>query len=396
MAYFELSKRNSKGGKRKIKMSLLEIHQDEKATNKNGLHWREQYILNNLDSIQEMPICCEFLDEDKSIPYGHGFTEIDSKENQPLFENSECVGCISKAYPTNVEIDGINKRILCGEGYIYEQRYPKFVEWLSEHLKKGKVLSSIEIMGKPENNNMIIYENNDTNSDYRIPMVFDFSATAILSIEAADDSAVILQMNSLDKTKNTDISKQNTTNESEEQIMDEKMLSQFVDSIKNTITETNSKNAEFEAQVSELNTKLSEKETEVTELNGKVVSETERADKAEKTIEELNEKVASLEAELMACKQDKKRGELNSAIADFTDDEKAFAQAEIDAFNADPMAVEINSIVDKIYAEIGKKATSDAKAQKASEINSKANETVDIYGDICEANSTSNDEMSIY
>ena len=369
MAYFELSKRNSKGGKRKIKMSLLEIHQDEKATNKNGLHWREQYILNNLDSIQEMPICCEFLDEDKSIPYGHGFTEIDSKENQPLFENSECVGCISKAYPTDVEIDGINKRILCGEGYIYEQRYPKFVEWLSEHLKKGKVLSSIEIMGKPENNNMIIYENNDTNSDYRIPMVFDFSATAILSIEAADDSAVILQMNSLDKTKNTDISKQNTINESEEQIMDEKMLSQFVDSIKNTITETNSKNAEFEAQVSELNTKLSEKETEVTELNSKVVSETERADKAEKTIEELNEKIASLEAELMVCKQDKKRGELNSAIADFTDDEKAFAQAEIDAFNADPMAVEINSRV---------------------------TETVDIYGDICEVNSTSNDEMSIY
>ena len=178
--------------------------------------------------------------------------------------------------------------------------------------------------------------------------------------------------------------------------MDEKMLSQFVDSIKNTITETNSKNAEFEAQVSELNTKLSEKETEVTELNSKVVSETERADKAEKTIEGLNEKIASLEAELMVCKQDKKRGELNSAIADFTDDEKAFAQAEIDAFNADPMAVEINSIVDKIYAEIGKKATNDAKAQKASEINSKANETVDIYGDICEVNSTSNDEMSIY
>ena len=382
MAYFELSKRNSKGGKRKIKMSLLEIHQDEKSTNKNGLHWREQYILNNLDSIQEMPICCEFLDEDKSIPYGHGFTEIDSKENQPLFENSECVGCISKAYPTDVEIDGINKRILCGEGYIYEQRYPKFVEWLSEHLKKGKVLSSIEIMGKPENNNMIIYENNDSNSNYRIPMVFDFSATAILSIEAADDSAVILQMNSLDKTKNTDISKQNTINESEEQIMDEKMLSQFVDSIKNTITETNSKNAEFEAQVSE--------------LNSKVVSETVRADKAEKTIEELNEKIASLEAEIMVCKQDKKRGELNSAIADFTDDERAFAQAEIDTFNADPMAVEINSIVDKIYAEIGKKATNDAKAQKASEINSKANETVDIYGDICEVNSTSNDEMSIY
>ena len=178
--------------------------------------------------------------------------------------------------------------------------------------------------------------------------------------------------------------------------MDEKMLSQFVDSIKTTITETNSKNAEFEAQVSELNTKISEKDTEISELNGKVVSETERADKAEKTIEELNEKISALEAELMACKKDKKCGELNSAIADFTDEEKAFAQAEIDAFNADPMAVEINSIVDKIYAEIGKKATSDAKAQKASEINSKANETVDIYGDICEVNSTSNDEMSIY
>lgn len=396
MDYFELSKRNSKGGKRKIKMSLLEIHQDEKATNKNGLHWKEQYILNNLDSIQEMPICCEFLDEDKSVPFGHGFTEIDSKENQPLFENSECVGCISKAYPTDVEIDGINKRILCGEGYIYEQRYPKFVEWLSEHLKKGKVLSSIEIMGKSENNNMIIYENNNTNADYRIPMAFDFSATAILSIEAADDSAVILQMNSLDKTKNTDISKAKETNGREEQIMDEKMISQFVDSIKNTITETNCKNAEFEAQVSELNTKISEKDTEISELNSKVVSETERADKAEKAIGELNEKISALEAELADCKKDKKRGELNSAISDFTDEEKAFAQSEIDAFNADPMSVEINSIVDKIYAEIGKKATNAAKERKASEINSKNNEIADIYGDICEVNSTSNNEMSIY
>lgn len=388
MGYIEISNRSSKGGRRKIKMSLLEIHTNKEATNKNGIHWEESYVLNNLESINEIPICCEFLDEDKRVPFGHGLTGIDSKENQPLFENSECVGCISKAYPLNVTLNGESKRILCGEGYIYEQRYPNFVKWLCEHLDNGNVLSSIEIMGIAENNNLITYLNDNDSPDYRVPMVFDFSATAILSVEAADDSALILQMNSANSMKNADISKE--INEREEQFMDETMLAQFVDSIKATITETNSKNAEFEAQVSELNTKIAEKDTELSEVNAKAVSETERADKAEETIKELNAQIESLKAELAACQVEKKKSEINSAIAGFTEEEKSYAKAELDAFDADPMSVEINSVVEKIYAEIGKKSTQE---KKVAEISSKA---TDIYGDICNVQQIVADEISIY
>ena len=50
---------------------------------------------------------------------------------------------------------------------------------------------------------------------------------------------------------------------------------------------------------------------------------------------------------------------------EFTDEQKAYAQAEIDAFNENPLTSEINSVVDKIHAEIGKKYIEEAK--KASE-----------------------------
>lgn len=396
MNFFEMSSRNSKGGRRKIKMSLLEIHQDDSSTNKNGLHWKEDYIINNLESIKGMPICAEFLDEDKSSPFGHGLTGIDSKENQPLFENSECVGHIETAYPTTIEINGVSKRILCGEGYVYQQRYPRFVEWLKENLKSGNVMSSIEIMGKPENDNKIMYENNSVDKNFRTPMVFDFTGTAILSIEPADNSALVLQMNSL----NNSIDNFTKTQESEENTMDEKTLALIVDSVKGAVSETNSKNAEYENQIAELNAKLAEKDTEIAELNAKISTETERADKADTSVTELNSKIEALEAEVNECRKNAKIAEMNSKIADFSDEQKDYAKAEIEAFNADPMAVEINSIVEKIYTEIGKKALADAKeaeAQKIAEINSKTEEIVDVYGDILEANSsTEEEEISIY
>ncbi len=397
MDFFEMSSRNSKGGRRKIKMSLLEIHQDDTSTNKNGLHWKEEYVINNLDSAKGMPICAEFLDEEKAVPFGHGLTGIDSKENQPLFENSECVGHIETAYPTTIEINGVNKRILCGEGYVYQQRYPHFVEWLKESMQSGNVMSSIEIMGKPENDNKILYENNVVDKNRRSPMSFDFTGTAILSIEPADNSALILQMNSLNNP--TDNSTNSKTQEREETQMDEKTLALIVDSVKGAVSETNSQNAEYETQISELNAKLAEKESEISELNTKVAVETERANKADASVTELNSKIDSLTAEVAECRKNEKIAELNSKLADFSDEQKAFAKTEIDAFNTDPMSIEINSIVDKIYTEIGKKAQADAKsaeAQRLSELNSKTEEIVDVYGEICETNSSNNEDISIY
>ena len=66
---------------------------------------------------------------------------------------------------------------------------------------------------------------------------------------------------------------------------------------------------------------------------------------------------------------------------DFTDEEKAYAQAEIDAFNADPIASEINSVVSKIYEGIGKKAKSEADAV-VSEQNAANASVEDIFAEV--------------
>lgn len=68
-------------------------------------------------------------------------------------------------------------------------------------------------------------------------------------------------------------------------------------------------------------------------------------------------------------------------IADFSDEEKAYAQAEIDAFNADPIASEINSVVSKIYEGIGKKAKSEADAV-VSEQNAANASVEDIFAEV--------------
>lgn len=393
MAVFELSSKKQKDGKRQFTAVLYKLQPPECVVNKVGTngHWNEngitfieEYASKNLDSIKDMSITCDFLDNEHTEISGHGETGEFTKDGLPTFE-ANIIGHFQSGYIGDYEENGQTQRVVYGTGVIDEMRNANFVQILEENMANGIYPSgSIEIL-RPTDSETIEYLNGKF-EEGRVPVKYLHSGYSLV-LNPSDKTAKMIELNSKQNYK---------TNESEEQIMDEKMLSQFVDSIKTTITETNSKNAEFEAQVSELNTKISEKDTEISELNGKIVSETERADKAEKTIEELNEKISALEAELMACKKDKKCGELNSAMADFSDEEKAYAQAEIDAFNADPMSVEINSIVDKIYAEIGKKATNAAKEQKASEINSKANETVDIYGDICEVNSTSNDEMSIY
>ena len=89
----------------------------------------------------------------------------------------------------------------------------------------------------------------------------------------------------------------------------------------------------------------------------------------------------SLKATVAESEKKEKIGELNAAIASFTDDEKAYAQAEIDAFNADPIASEINSVVAKIWEGIGKKAKTDAE-QIAAEQNAAKSNYDDIFSEV--------------
>lgn len=378
-----MSKRVSKGGKRKIKMALLEIHTNDSDTNDNGIHWKNEYILNNLDSAEGMPICCEFTDDTKTVPLGHGFTGIESTENQPLFENSEVVGSIRNAYPQTVEIDGVKKQVLIGEGCLYQQRYPSFVKWLADSLAEGKVFSSIEITGKPENGNNIVYEETEISDDYRTPKDFVFSGTAVLSVEPADKSALILQMNNLTKGK--------------ENTMDEKVIALIVDSVKQAITETIAKNAEYEKEIEELNENVEKKASEVNSLNEEITAvktaihdlEVER-DSWYAERETLNKMLGELKAK-------QRIAELDKALEEFTDEQKEYANNEIAEFEKDPEAVEINSIIAKIHEGIGRKFLKDSKnpAVRNAETNSATND-YDIYGDIGNVKSEKIETVDIY
>lgn len=341
---FEISNERQIAGRRKIKIVLHEIFNTHDIWQTNGISWDERYTEQNLDSVANMSICVEFLNDDRRLPYGHGLTEI--KDNMPLMENATVVGHCERAYISDVEIDGEMKRVLVAEGYIDEMRYPKFVAWLADKLADGGVKGSVEIVGHPENENRIIYDGGWKEKG-RIPQIYDYSGYAILGIRPADDSAIIVELNN------------KLQNDKEDTQMDEKLMSQFVELVKNsvsqTITELNNKSEDYEKQISELNSQLAAKDTEIAELNTKIkTAEAEAAEKAG-AIETQTAELNSLKEANTALEKEKKLAELNSALAEFTPEEQALAQAEIDAFKANPATVEINSITSKICVEMVRK-----------------------------------------
>ena len=233
----EISKRSSKGGRIKIKIALLKIHDDIEETNKNGLHWKEEYVQNALDSIKMMPICASFCDDDKRVPYDHGFTGEEVGEDgvhEPIFENSETVGSFEYGAIETVSINGVDTKVLCGYGVLFNQRYPSFVKWVRENYALNKVDTSIEIMGLPFNDNKIIYEETNPTDEYRTPKDFLFSASAILSVSPADDNAIVLEV------------AQKQENKKEENKNMEFTIDDIKTTIQATITELNNKESQVE------------------------------------------------------------------------------------------------------------------------------------------------------
>lgn len=389
----EMGSKRTKGGRRYIKMVLHSIHENEEDVQDNGLHWNKKYVLNNISTAINMPICVEFADEDKTIPLGHGYTDEIEDENGnpiPIFRNSEVVGTIEKAQIETVNVDGVDSECLVGEGYLFDQRYPNFVKWLKESIKTNTVKSSIELMGTEENNNQIIYDGEVT-EEHRTPMIYSYSGTAILSVKEADKNAIVLEAASLNKNNNK---------ESEVNIMDEKTLGLIADAVKGAVTETNSKNSEYEAKISELNQTIADKDAKIAELNASVAEIQAAIDSVKAEMEQKSreldaawEEKAALEKALGEAKAKERLGELNTAIAGFTDEQKGFAKDEIEKFNADPVNSEINSVVDAIYRGIGKQSM-EKKNEPVVEINSAA----DIYGEVFQPQSTigKTEEGSIY
>lgn len=402
----EISKRSSKNGRVPIKVALLKIHDNAEDTNKNGLHWKKEYVEAAMESAIGMPFCAEFVDETKEVPLGHGLTgQIINSDGlpEPIFENSEVVGtCNEVSIETVKDAEGNDIEVLVGSGFLYAQRYPNFVKWVRKNYALGEVCTSIEIMGTPENDNKIVFEEEEPTEDFRSPMRFVFSGSAILSISPADDEAIVLEV------------AEKKQNKEDEKTMDF-TIEDMKSAIHSTISELNDKSQAYEAQIAELNStieakdsELAEKDVKISELNASVEQIQTTLDQLKKDHETYWAEREILEQELAKAKVAEKLGELDATLADFNEDEKAVAKEDIDKLTSEintatkkedleNVTSEINSIKSKIcmnIVESQKKAEADAKI---AEQNSVKNDVVeDIFSEVCSESHEDEEDTNIF
>lgn len=361
MKTFEVSSRKNKNGRRKFKVILHEIYPDscidelnEVGTiyNRNGITWIKSYCETALHSIKDMSLRAEFLNEDRDEICGHGETGIE--DGLPVFENADVIGHFTKGYIDVItDEDGNEKTVCIGEGYIDEMCYKNFVSKLDEDVANGEAPSgSVEIY-RTENNEGIKYLYGYKDQG-RIPTEFIYSGYAILGVQPADQTAKLLELNSKEET---------VMNEQEIKAIVEKTVAELA----SNVAELNQCKADCETKIAEANEQVATVTAEKNELQAsadaiqKALDEArEELDKKYQEIDALYSELSELREELGKAKARERVGEMNAAIAEFSEEEKAYAKAEIDAFNANPVESEINSVVNKIWEGIGKKSKSES------------------------------------
>ena len=394
MATFELSSKKYKNGRRPFTAVLYELQPpecvvDEVGTryNKNGITFLEEYASDKLDSIKDMSITASFLDEEKTLLSGHGMTEI--VDGMPVFDDAEILGHFTEGYIADVEINEETKRCVCGKGYLDEMRYKAFVAMLETELQNGNTIDgSIEIF-KSEGNDGIVYKYGWKDNG-RIPCDYIHSGYALLGIPPADSSAMLLELNS--------------KNKKEEQEIMEFDMNEVKAVIQSTITELNSKETELNNKVIELNQTITDKDAVIAEKEEKIVELNATVEQVQQALRDLESERETywaereaLQKELGELKAKQRLGELNSAIKNFTDEEKKYAEVEINSFNENPMDGSIEAIVAKIYSGIGlatKKASDEAKV---AELNSLKEPTVeDIFSEMCSEVHVEEEDLDIF
>ena len=393
MKLFEINnKQEKKTGYKRFKLILAEIYDkscivDETGTkyNDNGITWIDEYVENVKDTLIGSSVTVEFADDSKADILGHGETG-QYKDGVPLLSNATTIGHFDKAYMDEVtDDDGKTKKVFVGEGTLDYMRYSDCIDLLSEKLSNNETIyGSVEIV-RTENNPALVYLYGYKDIG-RIPTEFEFSGYALLGcgVQPSDHTASLLELN-------------NKNNKNEEEIitMDEKILGMITDSIKATISECNSKNEEFESRITELNSALEIKTNEVNSLTEKVSELEASLATAKSEVEAISAEKNTLIDKLNSVKVEQKKSELNTALANFTDEQKEYAKAEIEAFNADPIKSEINSITAKIYEGIGK-ATIASETEKAKIIAEQNSKKIDIFADVDDTSANDNDDGSIY
>lgn len=391
MPIFELSSKKHKNGRRPFKASLYELQPPECVVddvgtkyNKNGITFLEEYASQTLESIKDMSVRVEFIDDERTMILAHGDTGV-SNDGLPLFNNATTIGHFTKGYIADITLNGETKRCVCGDGYLDEMAYQPFIQSLETQLSNGNsVDGSIEIY-RTDNNDAIVYKKGWLEKG-RIPTEYIHSGWDMV-INPADTSSTLLELN-------------NSKTNKEDKTLDEKELKELIQS---TISETNSKNEELLAKITELNSTINEKDSVIAEKEEKIVELNATVEQVQKALDDLKKEHETywaerdaLEKELGTLKAKARIGELNAAIEGFSDEERKYAESEINSFNEKPLEGNIDAIVDKIYAGIGqasKKADAEAKvAEQNSAKKNKDNEVIDIFSEMCSETQDANEE----
>lgn len=396
MTTFELSSKKYKSGRRPFTATLYELQPpdcvvDDVGTkyNKNGITFLEEYAEKTLDSIKDMSVRVEFIDEDRTMISGHGETGIIN--DMPVFENATVIGHFFEGYIDDVVIDGESKRCVCGKGYLDEMCYPNFVAALEENLNNGiSVDGSIEIY-KTKDNDAIVYKKGWIEKG-RIPTEYVNSGWDMV-MSPADPASTLLELNNKNKEENN---------------MDFNM-DEVKSVIKTTMTELNSKDEAHATEVQKLNDQISELNSQIENKDSVIAEKDGQISELNASVEQLTKALADmksdqetywaernlLEAELAKAKVAEKLAELDGALSEFNEEEKSVAKDDIEKLKEDINACkksdelnnvssEINSIKSKICMAIVEKQKADEKEQKKiSEQNSYGNNNVeDIFSEM--------------
>ena len=378
----EISSERPKKGRTPIKLILHRISKDQSDYNKNGLVWMEEYVRENLDSIKGMPICAEFLSDDDGIPHSHGQTGSDGAN--PLFEDSVVVGSCERGYIAEVSIDGEIQKVCMADGYLYNQRYPKFVKWVTDRIKANKKTSgSIEICGLSEFDERIVYDGGYKKLG-RIPKHYEYTGYAVLTVTPADDKALVVEINAeLNKYRN----------EKENEQMDFEKIMLEINSLKESIKAI-AEDLACRDKISELNQELESFKESNAELEKDIAGKEENLEDIKEKLDEAVAKRDELQKEVNKLYEAAEVAKMKEAISEFTEEERSYAAEEIKQFESDPHSTSVDVIVGKIYAMIGKMAKANKKKeeeQKSTEVNS-----ADIYGYINMPKNDSENDVEIY
>lgn len=388
MKTFEIFNESKKGqnGRRKFKVILYQIYPDSCINEKdgigteynlNGITWIREYCEKALPSIKGMSLRCEFLDDERTEICGHGMTDI--IDGVPIFEDATVIGTFQDGYIDEVELSTGETILACiGVGEIDSACYHNLCEKLDENIANGIYpYGSVEIMRTADNDG-IIYKYG-YKEEGRIPTEFIHSGYALLGIAPGDKTAKLVELNG---------HKEDTKTMTDVEI--KSLIEQTVSTYTNHTAEINQCKLNCDSKIAELNQAIEK----ITNEKNEAIANSEKIQKALDSLraewEELDKKYKTLwdernvlEKALAEAKAKERINALDEAIAEFSDDEKSYAQDEIDAFKAAPVEGEINSVVNKILIGIGKKAREAAAATVIAEQNAAKNITVeDIFSAI--------------